>query len=266
MQKHKHNTEMQLMNDDKTPETDEKPEGSALDNANSPIDENQAHQSEADEHNESDDNAPTSKTDNFISTLTNGPLLTNIILAGLFGNFIMIYYNDYNTTPKFSTLLMMIQVSCIALFFLIRVAPSKVSMDPKDWIIAVLGTALPMLIFPVENAIESHALLLLQLIGIFISIIAILSLNNSFGIVPAVRNIKTKGLYSLIRHPIYFGYFIFITCIVLQNISAMNVVILVAIYAADIYRILAEENILSEDHGYQTYKSRVKWRLIPFVW
>ena len=108
--------------------------------------------------------------------------------------------------------------------------------------------------------------MLLQLIGIFISIIAVLSLNNSFGIVPAIRNIKTKGLYSLIRHPLYFGYFVFITCIVLQNISAMNVVILVAIYAADIYRILAEEKILSEDHGYQTYKSRVKWRLIPFVW
>lgn len=254
------------MNDDKTPEMDDKPEGSALDNADSPIDESQAHQSEADEHNKSDDNAPTSKTDNFISTLTNGPLLTNIILAGLFANFVMIYYNQYDATPKFSTLLMMIQVSCISLFFLIRVAPSKVSMDPKDWTVAVLGTALPMLLFPVESAPEIAPLLLLQFIGIFISICAIISLNNSFGVVPAIRKIKTRGLYSLVRHPIYFGYFIFVTCFVLQNISPPNIIVLLSIYAADIYRILAEEKILSEDHGYQTYKSRVKWRLIPFVW
>ena len=248
------------MNDDQNPDLEENNEADESNNEFSVGDESNSERTD-----EEIENAKKKKESTF-STVAGGPLVTNIILAALFANFIMIYYNEYDTNPKFSTLLMMIQVSCIALFFLVRVAPSKVSMDPKDWSIAVLGTALPMLIFPVENSVEVAALLLLQLIGIFISIVAILSLNNSFGIVPAIRNIKTRGLYSLIRHPIYFGYFMFITCIVLQNMTAMNVMVLLAIYAADIYRIIAEERLLSENYEYQTYKTHVKWRLLPFIW
>ena len=248
------------MNDDQTPNLDENSKENESDNSLDISDESHSEQTSEDK-----EDAKKKKNSTF-SSITSGPIITNIILAGLFANFLIIYYNQYDETPKFSTLLMMIQVSCIVLFFLIRVAPSKVSMDPKDWIIAVAGTALPMLIFPASTPHEIAALLLLQFIGILISILAIISLNNSFGIVPAIREIKTKWLYGLIRHPIYFGYFLFITCMVLQNLTVMNVAVLFAIYAADIYRIIAEERILSEDPAYQSYKMRVKWRLLPFVW
>ena len=212
------------------------------------------------------DEGEVEKAMSFIDQVVSGPFLTNIIMAGLFANFLMIHYNDYNTTPKFSSLLLMVQVSCLVLFFLIRVAPKKVSMDPKDWILAIVGTALPMLVMPVAEPNEIVLLLLLQLFGIFISIVAIISLNTSFGVVPALRNVKTGGLYALIRHPIYFGYFIFMTCVVIINFSIPNLVVLLGIIGADIYRILAEEKILSEDDAYSAYKSRVRYRLIPFVW
>tara|TARA_R110001592_G_scaffold3525_4_gene19790 strand:+ start:7057 stop:7794 length:738 start_codon:yes stop_codon:yes gene_type:complete len=245
------------MNDDINPKTDNENDDSALD-ASLP--------EQVETAEDGLDNNEEESRSSFLSDIISGPLLTNIILAGLFANCLMLYYNDYDQHQKFSSLLMMIQVSCIVLFFLIRVAPQKVSMDPKDWIFAILGTALPLVIIPVTPSHEIVALLLLQFVGIFISILAIISLNNSFGIVPALRKVKTSGLYSLIRHPIYFGYFIFITCLVLQNISIANICILLAIYAADIYRIIAEERILSEDPQYQAYKMRVKWRILPFVW
>lgn len=201
-----------------------------------------------------------------INDLMKGPFLTNLLLAGLFSISIFIFYNDYNTTHRFSSLLMMIQVCCVVLFFLIRVAPAKVSIKPMDWTMAILGTCLPMLIAPVSAEHEIALFMLLQLIGILIGIIAIVSLNTSFAIVPALREVKTGGLYNIIRHPIYFGYFLTFTCVVLQNFSLLNLIVLMALYATDIYRIKAEEKVLSEDPGYELYKTRVHWRIIPFVW
>ncbi len=202
----------------------------------------------------------------FLKQFISGEFVTNIILAGLFSVFLSVFYNSYNETPKFSTLLMMIQVSCIVLFFLIRISPSKTSMDPKDWTIAIIATYLPMIITPVDAQGEIAILFILQLIGILISIAGLISLNNSIGIVPAVRGIKKKGLYSLIRHPIYLGYFISMSAMVLQNLTILNIIIIIAIYATEIYRIFAEEKLLSEDPEYQEYKKRVKWRLLPFIW
>lgn len=257
------------MNDDQTPDLDKNNQENTADNAfnvDSELDAELAPE-QADHDQEGDDIDNTEqKEEGIFSKIISGPMFTNIILAALFANFVYLHYNDYDVNQKFSSLLMMIQVSCVVLFFLIRIAPSKVSMDPKDWIVAVLGTALPMLIFPVSGAQEIAPILLLQFVGIFISTVAIISLNNSFGIVPAIREIKTKWLYGLIRHPIYFGYFMFMTCMVLQNLSIMNIIVLLGIYAADIYRIIAEERLLSEDPVYQNYKTQVKWRLLPFVW
>ncbi|MCK5384547.1 MAG: isoprenylcysteine carboxylmethyltransferase family protein [Alphaproteobacteria bacterium] len=202
----------------------------------------------------------------YINDLITGYFLTNLLLAGLFANNIYLFYHDYNINLRFSSLLMMIQVCCVALFFLIRVAPTKFSMKPMDWGMAILGTCLPMLIAPVSADNEIVFLMLMQFFGIFMATVAIISLNTSFAVVPALRNIKTGGLYSIIRHPIYFSYFLTFTCVVLQNFSMLNVVILLALYATDIYRIKAEEKILSEDPSYELYKMQVRYRLIPFVW
>lgn len=205
------------------------------------------------------------KSHSIMGIFAGGHIWTNIILAGLFSIAVHSFYLDYDINQKFSSLMMMIMMSCIVLFFVIRVAPSKVSSDPRDWVIAFLGTALPMLMQP-TGAAEIASLFLLQLIGLLIAIIGIISLNNSFAIIPALRNVKTGGLYGMIRHPIYFGYLLFMTCMLLQNISLPNAIIYFAIVGADIYRIIAEEKILSEHAQYELYKDRVKWRLLPFIW
>ncbi len=204
--------------------------------------------------------------DDISSYVKTDSVWTNFLLAALFCNFIYFYYVDFTQNQKFSSFLMMFQVCFIVMFFLLRVYPRKVSFEPKDWVVALVGTWLPMALLPRSDGFDIPIVMLFQLIGILISTIGILSLNSSFGIVPALRTVKTGGLYRLVRHPIYFGYCISFSCIVIQNFTLLNLLVLVGIIACDVMRIIAEEKILMQDPFYQMYQARVRWRLIPFVW
>ncbi len=190
---------------------------------------------------------------------------TNLILAGLFCNFLYFYYVDFVTNHKFSSFLMMFQVFFIITFFLYRDYPKKVSFTPQDWAVALAGSWLPVLILPVDGP-ELGLATLFQFFGILISTAGIISLNNSFGVVPAVRKVKTRWMYSFVRHPIYFGYAISFSCIVVNNFSIFNLIVLISVITCDVLRIIAEERILSEEPMYELYKNRVKYRLIPYVW
>lgn len=212
---------------------------------------------------ESADSLPDS--DSISDYVKKDSIWTNLILAALFCNFMYLYYIDFAVHRQFSGLLMMIQVFFIITFFVYRDYPRKVSFSPQDWGVALAGTWLPILILPVEGQ-EIGIVTLIQFIGILISTAGIISLNNSFGIVPAVRRVKTGWMYRMVRHPIYFGYMISFTCLVINNFSMLNVLVLVAIVICDVLRILAEEKILSEDGTYLLYKERVRYRLIPYVW
>ena len=191
---------------------------------------------------------------------------TNILLSAIFASFMYQYGSSYSETPKISTFLAMVQVFCLIIFFLIRMYPQKTSYAPRDWIVALVGTWGPLLILPVEGASEIAFFLILQLIGVIISIIGILSLNRSLSIVPALRDIKTSGLYMFVRHPIYLGYFLAFSSLVAQNLTLFNVCVILVVLGADIMRIKAEERLLSESPTYMLYKDRVRWRLFPFIW
>lgn len=193
--------------------------------------------------------------------------LMNFLLALLFSIFIILYLRDIITYHKLSSVFMLAQVSASVTFFLLRAYPKKTSTLTKDWILALLGTWLPVMILPTGLPTEDHYFLLsTQILGVTISTLGLLSLNKSLGIVPSLREIKTYGLYRFIRHPIYLGYFFSLTSITLQNLNAWNVFFLVCALSADIFRIKAEETFLSQDEAYLSYSQKVKWRLIPFVW
>jgi uncharacterized membrane protein (UPF0136 family) len=190
----------------------------------------------------------------------------NILLAGMFVGFLFYFIQDYMATTRLSSLFMVIETAVIVVMFAIRAYPQRLSYAPYDWTIALAGTWLPMLLRP-SGALEDNEILLgIQVFGIALSTLGILSLNRSFGIVPAARGVKTGGLYRFVRHPIYLGYVFSFTAITLQNFGVYNLVILIGILGADVLRILAEEKFLAKDEAYRTYMSRVKWRVIPLIW
>ena len=74
------------------------------------------------------------------------------------------------------------------------------------------------------------------------------------------QTVVSTGLYSIVRHPMYFA-----TVILFLSIPAFLVFLC---YPAIIARrIRNEEQVLSRDlPGYREYCGRVRWRLIPFIW
>lgn len=81
------------------------------------------------------------------------------------------------------------------------------------------------------------------------------------------QKVVSTGLYGIVRHPMYLAtLFMFLPLpLILGSFWGL---IPFAIYPIlIIIRIFNEEKILTEGlNGYEDYKKRVKYRLIPFVW
>lgn len=105
----------------------------------------------------------------------------------------------------------------------------------------------------------------IQIIGIAWQIYAKLCLGLSFGLLPANRGIVTHGAYKVVRHPIYFGYFINHIGFLLSAFSAWNVLLYAILYFFQGVRIWQEEKLLKNDPAYALYMTKTKYRFLPFV-
>jgi protein-S-isoprenylcysteine O-methyltransferase Ste14 len=102
--------------------------------------------------------------------------------------------------------------------------------------------------------------------GIGISIVGLVSLNKSFGLVAANRGIISNGLYRFVRHPLYISYELTIIGFIINNLSIYNLVIACIHLAFQLQRIKYEENLLGKDPQYREYAKQTRWRLFPFVY
>lgn len=183
-----------------------------------------------------------------------------------FGWFVVVYLENYMRTGSLSVLLLLCyEITLVALLFL-RHFPKDLSISIYEWTVALAGTAFPLLLRPVDVPADHTVLVAIQTIGFVISFVGLMSLYKSYGTVPANRGIKINGLYKYIRHPLYSGYIISVSCFLAQNFSYYNVGIFVCLLVLKYARIIAEEGFLLKDTEYQEYAKKVKWRLYPYIW
>lgn len=155
----------------------------------------------------------------------------------------------------------------LVLFFVLIGRPaSAVSTSPREWLLAFAGSAAPLFVMPGgEQIAPTPVIAAVFLIGILAQIAAKLSLNRSFGVVPANRGVVTTGLYGLIRHPVYASYLIGHAAFLLANPTFWNLAVYSIALALQVGRILAEEGLLARDAAYVAYQQSVRYRLVPGV-
>lgn len=108
--------------------------------------------------------------------------------------------------------------------------------------------------------------LALVILGACGSLAGLLSLGRYFGVRPALRGLATRGPYRLVRHPLYLSYVLADIGYNLQEWNYGTLMLVAAGWAAMIYRIHAEERVLSRDAHWADYTARVRYRLVPGIW
>ena len=189
---------------------------------------------------------------------------SGFILAGGFGFFANAHLAVFQRTQEWMLLLFCFSEMLTAGFILFRNDPKTVSAIHFDWIVAIGGTFVPLLLRPAPWGIVPYAKYAI-IAGVMIQMAGLISLNRSFAIVAAKREIKTKGLYRFVRHPIYASYFLTFSGYVLMNTTLANLIIYIATMGLLFVRVFREEKHLALDSLYREYMQKVSYRVIPFV-
>ena len=99
-----------------------------------------------------------------------------------------------------------------------------------------------------------------------LSLTSLFWIGKLFGFRPALRGLATNGTYGFVRHPMYLSYFLSDIGYNLQEWNMGTVLLVLIGWSSLVYRIYAEERVLSQDAQWQTYVSSVPYRLLPGVW
>ena len=164
-------------------------------------------------------------------------------------------------------LLLAIAESLTVTFAVFSRTPQIRSLRPLD-VLATMGATYYFLLIQMEGGRELlHAPwpALLQLSGITLEILSKWTLGRSFGLLPAHRGVVVRGVYQMVRHPIYLSYMLTHVGYLLAVFSWHNLLLFVLLYTLQVIRILREEALLSADPAYRAYMHKVRWRLIPLV-
>lgn len=189
---------------------------------------------------------------------------SGMLLATLFGFFAYAHFSKFLTTQEWALLLMVVSETLTAAFFIFRSGPKTVSPDPFDWLIAIAGTFAPLFFRPAAwGALPEGSIAIV--LGTALQIVSLLSLNRSFALVAAKREIKTNWMYRVVRHPLYGSYLLIFTGYVLAHTTTMNLLICCVTMGCLCLRIFREERHLSLDPSYRAYMVQVRYRLVPFV-
>jgi protein-S-isoprenylcysteine O-methyltransferase Ste14 len=104
--------------------------------------------------------------------------------------------------------------------------------------------------------------------GAALAAYAILNLRRDFSVVPEARNLVTRGVYRVVRHPIYLAEMLMIVGALVGDAELTALIGTVVVISLQIYRIRVEESLLNEAFpaSFAAFTQRTTYRLVPLVW
>ncbi|WP_420586655.1 methyltransferase family protein [Ruegeria sp.] len=188
--------------------------------------------------------------------------LEKYLLCVIFSVFAYRMVNGYLETGSSVTLLYLGDQFIVLMFVLFRRRTENISTRVDDWLVGFAGTFLALMFGPTGgDAIVSPVVFNGLLIGgLFVHLNAKLTLRRSFGVVAANRGVKATGVYKIVRHPMYTGYMMSQAGLLLAGPTLNNAIVLCLCWSLFLWRIHAEERILSKDPA---YAKLARHKLIP---
>jgi protein-S-isoprenylcysteine O-methyltransferase Ste14 len=108
--------------------------------------------------------------------------------------------------------------------------------------------------------------LALVMLAAGLSLVSLLTMGRLFGVRPAMRGLVTRGPYRFVRHPIYLSYVIGDIGYNLQEWNFVTLLLVLVGWASLVYRLRAEERVLSEHAEWSAYVCLVRYRILPGLW
>jgi len=99
-----------------------------------------------------------------------------------------------------------------------------------------------------------------------LSLLTLLTLGRLFWVRPALRGLATSGPYRFVRHPMYLSYLLADIGYNLQEWNFVTLLLVLVGWASLVYRIHAEERVLSQHAEWPAYVVLVRYRLFPGLW
>jgi protein-S-isoprenylcysteine O-methyltransferase Ste14 len=98
-----------------------------------------------------------------------------------------------------------------------------------------------------------------------LGIVTLLGLGRSFGILIALREVRSTGIYSVVRHPMYVTDILLRVGFLVSHFNPFTAVMAVFSIGCYAYRAVLEERHLSTDEKYREYMARTRYRFIPYL-
>ena len=176
-------------------------------------------------------------------------------------------------TPSFTLTdwIYVVQHLIVLAIALTRAPPEVRDSSPSTMLAIVVSYAYPyaqiIYLRSVPGVTVSPELgLALVIASACLSFASLIVLGRLFGVRPALRGVMTKGPYGFVRHPMYLAYVVGDIGYNLQEWNTGTALMVMAGWASLLYRIHAEERVLSQDPRWRAYADSVRYRLVPGVW
>lgn len=191
--------------------------------------------------------------------------IANFVLIALFAQLAFDSVEHFAYAATLSSSGMLIVNGLILGLFLGRREAKTETTSPVLWVLGYTGTMLPLLMRPSEPPGRGLVGALVELAGLAMLTVALLSLRRSFAIVPANHGVREGGFYRLVRHPVYLSELTLLLGVLIANPTPRNTLLWLVECGLQFARALAEERHLAADPSYLAYCRRVRYRFIPVV-